>query len=63
VINELTGNAAGIRFEPLPVDDPKQRKPDIGKAQRILGWAPKVNLREGMEETINWFRARVTHDA
>ncbi len=62
VINELTGNPAGIRFEPLPVDDPKQRKPDIGKAQRILGWAPKVNLRVGMEETINWFRARVTHD-
>ena len=63
VINELTGNPAGIRFEPLPVDDPKQRKPDIAKAQRILGWAPKVNLRAGMEETINWFRARVTHDA
>ena len=63
VINELTGNPAGIRFEPLPVDDPKQRKPDIGKARRILGWEPKVNLREGMEETIRWFRDRVTHDA
>jgi nucleoside-diphosphate-sugar epimerase len=63
VINELTGNPAGIRFEPLPVDDPKQRKPDISKARRILGWEPKVNLRAGMEETINWFRARVTHDA
>ncbi len=63
VINELTGNPAGIRFEPLPVDDPKQRKPDIGKARRILGWEPKVNLREGMEETIRWFRDRVTHGA
>jgi dTDP-glucose 4,6-dehydratase len=62
VINELTGNPAGIRFEPLPVDDPKQRKPDIGKARRILSWEPQVNLRAGMEETINWFRARVTHD-
>ena len=62
VINELTGNPAGIRFEPMPVDDTKQRKPDITKAQRILGWEPKVNLRGGMEETINWFRARVTHD-
>ncbi|HRI57372.1 MAG TPA: SDR family oxidoreductase [Anaerolineae bacterium] len=59
VINELTDNPAGIRFEPLPVDDPKQRKPDIAKARRVLGWEPKVNLREGMEETIRWFRERV----
>ena len=63
VINELTGNPAGIRFEPLPVDDPKQRKPDIAKARRVLGWEPQVNLRAGMEETIRWFRERVTHDA
>jgi len=41
------------------VDDPKQRKPDIAKARRVLGWEPKVNLREGMEETIRWFRERV----
>lgn len=59
VINDLTDNPAGIRFEPLPVDDPKQRKPDIAKARRVLGWEPKVNLREGMEETIRWFRERV----
>jgi dTDP-glucose 4,6-dehydratase len=63
VINELTGNPAGIRFEPLPVDDPKQRKPDIAKARRVLGWEPQVNLRAGMEETIRWFRERVTHGA
>ncbi len=63
VINELTGNPAGIRFEPLPVDDPKQRKPDIAKARRVLGWEPQVNLRAGMEETIRWFRDRVTHGA
>jgi dTDP-glucose 4,6-dehydratase len=59
VINELTGNRAGICFEPLPMDDPKQRQPDITRARTILGWEPKVNLREGMEETIRWFRARV----
>ena len=59
VINELTGNKGGIRFQPLPVDDPKQRQPDITKARSILGWEPKVNLREGMEQTIAWFRARV----
>jgi dTDP-glucose 4,6-dehydratase len=59
VINELTGNRAGICFEPLPMDDPKQRQPDITRARTILGWEPKVNLREGMEETIRWFRAKV----
>jgi dTDP-glucose 4,6-dehydratase len=59
VINELTGNQGGIRFEPLPVDDPKQRQPDISKARRVLGWEPKVALREGMEQTIAWFRDRV----
>lgn len=59
VINELTFNQGGIRFEPLPVDDPKQRQPDITKARRVLGWEPKVELREGMEKTIAWFRDRV----
>jgi dTDP-glucose 4,6-dehydratase len=59
VINELTGNKDGICFEPLPVDDPKQRQPDITKARSILGWEPKVNLREGMEQTIAWFRDRM----
>ena len=56
VINELTGNPAGIRFEPLPVDDPKQRQPDITKARTILGWEPKVDLRTGMTQTVEWFR-------
>lgn len=56
VINELTGNPAGIRFEPLPVDDPKQRQPDISKARRILGWEPKIDLRTGMTQTVDWFR-------
>jgi len=59
VINELTGNPAGIRFEPLPVDDPKQRQPDIGKARRILGWEPQVDLRTGMTQTVEWFRRQL----
>ena len=59
VINELTGNPAGIRFEPLPVDDPKQRQPDIGKARRILGWEPQVDLRTGMTQTVAWFRRQL----
>jgi len=57
VINELTGNPAGIRFEPLPVDDPKQRQPDIGKARRILGYEPQVPLEEGLRRTIDYFRS------
>ena len=60
VINELTGNPAGIRFEPLPVDDPKQRQPDIGKARRILGWEPQVDLRTGMTQTVAWFQRQLT---
>jgi dTDP-glucose 4,6-dehydratase len=58
-INRLTGNPAGIRFEPLPVDDPQQRQPDISKARRVLGWEPKVPLEQGMAETIAWFADRV----
>lgn len=58
-INALTGNKGGIRFEPLPTDDPKQRQPDISKARRILGWDPQVSLDEGLSKTIPWFAERV----
>jgi len=49
-------NAAKIIFEPLPVDDPKQRRPDISKAKRLLGWEPKVDLEEGLKTTIAFFK-------
>lgn len=58
-INEFTQNQGGIVFKPLPKDDPKQRKPNIGKAQRILQWEPKVSLDHGMKTTIEWFARRV----
>lgn len=58
-INTLTGNAAGIRYEPLPKDDPRQRQPDITKARTILGWSPQVQLQEGLEKTVAWFADRV----
>jgi UDP-glucuronate decarboxylase len=45
-----------IIFKPLPQDDPKQRRPDISKARKILKWEPKVNLEEGLKKTISWFK-------
>jgi dTDP-glucose 4,6-dehydratase len=55
VVNELTGNTAGIVYEPLPVDDPKQRKPDITLASEALGWTPEIDLRAGLQRTIPHF--------
>jgi dTDP-glucose 4,6-dehydratase len=52
----LTGTDQQIVFKPLPVDDPKQRKPDISKAQSILGWEPKVDRAEGLKLTYEYFR-------
>jgi dTDP-glucose 4,6-dehydratase len=57
VINELTGNKGGTITRDLRTkDDPQVRQPDITKARAILGWEPKVSLREGLEQTIPWFR-------
>ena len=59
-INQLTGNTAGIVRQPLPVDDPKQRRPDISKARRVLqGWAPVVPLEQGLAATVADFRRRL----
>lgn len=55
LVNELTGNRAGLRYEPLPKDDPERRRPDISKARRELDWAPVVGLREGVERTVAYF--------
>ncbi len=55
-IRRLTGANSTIVFHPLPEDDPKQRRPDISKAKRILGWTPKVSLEEGLTETVAYFR-------
>jgi dTDP-glucose 4,6-dehydratase len=55
-IREHFENAPKIIFEPLPQDDPKQRCPDISKAKRLLGWAPKVGLAEGLKITMDHFK-------
>jgi dTDP-glucose 4,6-dehydratase len=53
-------NAPKIIFEPLPEDDPKQRRPDIAKAKRLLGWEPRVSLEEGLKTTVSFFKERFT---
>jgi UDP-glucuronate decarboxylase len=51
----LTGSKSPIIQKPLPSDDPKQRRPDITKAQELLGWQPKIQLEEGLKATIAYF--------
>ncbi len=58
-IIEMTGSTSTIIYQPLPEDDPKVRKPDITKARTLLGWEPKVELREGLTKTIEYFRTKV----
>jgi dTDP-glucose 4,6-dehydratase len=55
-IIRLSGSASPIVFHPLPVDDPKIRQPDIGRARTLLGWEPRVDVDEGLRRTIEWFR-------
>ncbi len=56
IVVELTGTKSEIIHQPLPVDDPKVRQPDISKARATLGWEPQVDVREGVRRTIEYFR-------
>jgi UDP-glucuronate decarboxylase len=58
-VARLCGADANIKHEPLPADDPRQRKPDTTRARELLGWEPRVGLREGLERTIADFRSRL----
>ncbi|MEZ5473873.1 MAG: UDP-glucuronic acid decarboxylase family protein [Steroidobacteraceae bacterium] len=51
-----TGSKSRVVFKPLPVDDPRQRRPDISLAKDKLGWTPKVSLADGLQETVSYFR-------
>jgi dTDP-glucose 4,6-dehydratase len=53
----LTETNQKIVYKPLPVDDPKQRQPDIGRAKNILGWQPKVKRKEGLKITYEYFKS------
>ncbi|MCX5776133.1 MAG: SDR family oxidoreductase [Candidatus Firestonebacteria bacterium] len=59
IIIKMTGTKSKIVYKPIPVDDPKQRCPDITKAGKLFGWEPKVNLEEGITRTIKYFKTKV----
>jgi len=58
-IIRLVGSSSKVVYRPLPVDDPKQRRPDISRARTLLGWEPKVGLEEGLTKTLEYFRKKV----
>lgn len=60
LVIELTGSRSKVRHLPLPQDDPRQRKPDITKARDLLGWEPRIALREGLQRTIAYFDRQLT---
>jgi dTDP-glucose 4,6-dehydratase len=53
----VTGSTSELVFEPLPVDDPQRRRPDIALAHRVLGWKPAIDLRQGLARTAEWYRS------
>jgi dTDP-glucose 4,6-dehydratase len=59
LIIKLTGSKSQIIHEPLPVDDPKQRRPNIARAKELLGWEPKVKLEDGLRQAIEYFKDKV----
>jgi nucleoside-diphosphate-sugar epimerase len=56
VFSRLKNGHVGVK--PLPVDDPKRRCPDIGKAEKVLEWKPKISLQQGLARTIKWFQRK-----
>jgi len=59
MVREITGTKSAIEYKPLPEDDPKVRRPDISRARQLLGWEPKIDVREGLRRTIDYFRGLV----
>jgi UDP-glucuronate decarboxylase len=62
-VQDMVNPEAALKFEPLPQDDPRRRKPDITRAQTHLGWQPTIPLKEGLERTIADFRSRIEAEA
>lgn len=63
LVREVTGASAALRFLTLPVDDPPRRCPDIGLARELLGWQPRIDLREGLQQTVSASRAALARSA
>jgi dTDP-glucose 4,6-dehydratase len=63
MILKVTGSKSHIRYEPLPQDDPKQRRPDISKARALLGWEPKIDLETGLRLSLDYFKKAVAEDS
>jgi UDP-glucuronate decarboxylase len=59
LIIEITGSDSEIIYKQLPQDDPMQRRPDISKAKELLSWEPKIQLKEGIEKTMHYFKSVV----
>ena len=55
MVLRVTGSNSKIAYEPLPQDDPKQRRPDISKARALLGWEPKISLEQGLKLSMDYF--------
>jgi dTDP-glucose 4,6-dehydratase len=56
---EVTGSESALRFEPLPTDDPTRRRPDISKARELLGWEPRIPLKEGLTRSLSFYEAKI----
>src|SRR5690606_20116867 len=58
----IVGGRSTIEFQPLPQDDPRQRKPDLSLVRRTLNWSPKVGLDDGLRETVRYFQQALSHE-
>jgi dTDP-glucose 4,6-dehydratase len=63
LVIKAVGSKSRIRYEPLPQDDPKQRRPDITKARQLLGWEPKIDLETGLRLSLDYFKKAVSGEA
>jgi dTDP-glucose 4,6-dehydratase len=63
LVLKVTGSKSRVRYEPLPQDDPKQRRPDITKARQLLQWEPKIDLETGLRNSLNYFEKAVSDEA